>query len=93
MARKTRKPSVVEKKLVGGECPYWGCIPSKVMVRAGLSLAEAARVTGLAGDMEAIRTVLSPEEEDLLRKLAEVRGDEVAPPEEGFLSRLRSAFK
>ena len=40
----------IERKLVGGECPYWGCIPSKVMVRAADSLAEAARVTGLAGD-------------------------------------------
>ncbi|MBA2313295.1 MAG: NAD(P)/FAD-dependent oxidoreductase [Actinobacteria bacterium] len=40
----------VEKKLVGGECPYWGCIPSKVMVRAGNTLAEAARATGLAGE-------------------------------------------
>lgn len=35
----------------------------------------------------------SAEEEDLLRKLAEVRGDDVAPPTDGFLSRLRSAFK
>ncbi|MGI8519324.1 MAG: dihydrolipoyl dehydrogenase family protein [Actinomycetota bacterium] len=40
----------IEKKLVGGECPYWGCIPSKVMVRAGTSLAEAARAVGLAGE-------------------------------------------
>lgn len=40
----------VERKLVGGECPYWGCIPSKIMVRAGDSLAEAARATGLAGE-------------------------------------------
>lgn len=39
----------VEKKLVGGECPYWGCVPSKMMLRAGETLAEAARVTGLAG--------------------------------------------
>ena len=39
----------VERKLVGGECPYWGCIPSKIMVRAGDALAEAARVAGLAG--------------------------------------------
>lgn len=38
-------------------------------------------------------TGITAEEEDLLRKLAEVRGDEVAAPEEGFLSRLRSAFK
>ena len=40
----------IERKLVGGECPYWGCIPSKIMVRAGDSLAEAARVMGLAGE-------------------------------------------
>ena len=41
----------VEKKLVGGECPYWGCVPSKVMVRAADSLAEAARAVGLAGSL------------------------------------------
>src|SRR6266705_2115908 len=39
----------VEKRLVGGECPYWGCIPSKMMVRAGNALAEAARIPRLAG--------------------------------------------
>jgi molecular chaperone DnaJ len=40
-----------------------------------------------------VPTDLSPEEEDLLRKLAEHRGDEVAPAEAGFLSRIRSAFR
>jgi len=39
----------IEKELVGGECPYWGCVPSKMMVRAADSLAEARRVDGLAG--------------------------------------------
>ncbi|TNH23415.1 NAD(P)/FAD-dependent oxidoreductase [Micromonospora orduensis] len=39
----------VERDLVGGECPYWGCIPSKMMIRAANALAEARRVDGLAG--------------------------------------------
>ena len=30
----------VESGLVGGECPYWGCIPSKMMVRAANLVAE-----------------------------------------------------
>ncbi|MBK5229403.1 MAG: FAD-dependent oxidoreductase, partial [Actinobacteria bacterium] len=34
------KVLAVEKKLVGGECPYWGCVPSKMMIRAGDTLAE-----------------------------------------------------
>lgn len=39
----------VEQELVGGECPYWGCIPSKMLIRAANALAEARRVDGLAG--------------------------------------------
>ncbi|MBE1874614.1 dihydrolipoyl dehydrogenase family protein [Myceligenerans pegani] len=39
----------IEENLVGGECPYWGCIPSKMMIRAGNLLAEARRIPGMAG--------------------------------------------
>jgi pyruvate/2-oxoglutarate dehydrogenase complex dihydrolipoamide dehydrogenase (E3) component len=39
----------IEHTLVGGECPYWGCIPTKMMIRAGNALAEARRIPGLAG--------------------------------------------
>ena len=42
----------VEGKLVGGECPYWGCVPSKMMIRAGNLLAEARRIPGMAGHSE-----------------------------------------
>lgn len=42
----------VERELVGGECPYWGCIPSKMIVRAAETLAEARRVHQLAGTAE-----------------------------------------
>jgi pyruvate/2-oxoglutarate dehydrogenase complex dihydrolipoamide dehydrogenase (E3) component len=39
----------VEARLVGGECPYWGCVPSKMMIRAAGLLAEARRIPGMAG--------------------------------------------
>ncbi|HEY4398179.1 MAG TPA: NAD(P)/FAD-dependent oxidoreductase [Acidimicrobiia bacterium] len=39
----------IEANLVGGECPYWGCIPTKMMTRAANALAEARRVPHLAG--------------------------------------------
>lgn len=39
----------IDRRLVGGECPYYGCIPSKMMIRAADTLAEARRVDGLAG--------------------------------------------
>ncbi|MEV5828622.1 NAD(P)/FAD-dependent oxidoreductase [Spirillospora sp. NPDC052242] len=44
----------VEAELVGGECPYWGCVPSKMMIRAGDVLAEAGRVPVLAGEGKAV---------------------------------------
>ena len=40
----------IDRELVGGECPYWGCVPSKMMIRAADLLAEARRIPGMAGD-------------------------------------------
>ncbi len=40
----------IDGNLVGGECPYWGCVPSKMMIRAADLLAEARRVPGMAGE-------------------------------------------
>ncbi|WP_067818046.1 dihydrolipoyl dehydrogenase family protein [Actinomadura kijaniata] len=42
----------VEERLVGGECPYYACVPTKMMVRAAGLLAEARRVPGMAGDTD-----------------------------------------
>src|SRR5687768_146679 len=42
----------VERHLVGGECPFYGCIPSKMMIRASDSLAEARRAQGLGGRVD-----------------------------------------
>ena len=39
----------IEAELVGGECPYWGCIPSKMAIRAATVLEESRRVGALAG--------------------------------------------
>jgi pyruvate/2-oxoglutarate dehydrogenase complex dihydrolipoamide dehydrogenase (E3) component len=39
----------IEAALVGGECAYWACIPSKMMIRAANTLQEARRANGIAG--------------------------------------------
>ena len=39
---------IVERELVGGECSFWGCIPSKTLARPGDVIAAARRVPGAA---------------------------------------------
>jgi pyruvate/2-oxoglutarate dehydrogenase complex dihydrolipoamide dehydrogenase (E3) component len=60
----------IEAELVGGECPYWGCIPSKMMVRAADLLAEGRRIPGMAGT-----SVVEPDWSPVARRIREEATD------------------
>jgi pyruvate/2-oxoglutarate dehydrogenase complex dihydrolipoamide dehydrogenase (E3) component len=49
--------ALVERELVGGECSYWGCIPSKTLIRPGDVLAAARRAPGA---LEAVNGRIDP---------------------------------
>lgn len=43
-----KRVAVVERELIGGECAYWACIPSKTLLRPTEARSEAARSPGLS---------------------------------------------
>ena len=60
----------IDERLVGGECPYWGCIPSKMMIRAANVLAEGRRIPGMAGE-----SVVTPSWEPVAKRVREATDD------------------
>ena len=48
-ARSGRRVLGIDPALVGGECPYYGCIPSKMILRGAEVLTASRRVDALAG--------------------------------------------
>jgi pyruvate/2-oxoglutarate dehydrogenase complex dihydrolipoamide dehydrogenase (E3) component len=60
----------IEPNLVGGECPYWACLPSKIMTRASKVVREARRVGGMAGEAD-----VRPEWEPVAAKVRWMTGE------------------
>lgn len=74
----------VERDLVGGECPFYGCIPSKIMIRAADLVAEVAHADRLAGPAS-----LAPDWSRVAKRIREQATNDWS--DESHTSRLREA--
>jgi dihydrolipoamide dehydrogenase len=58
LAKRGLRTALVERELVGGECAYWACIPSKTLLRPPAARAEARRAAGLADPEQRWREIV-----------------------------------
>ena len=56
--------AIVEQHLVGGECSFYGCMPSKALLRPGQVLAEARRIPGAAQAVDGLDVPAALERRD-----------------------------
>lgn len=61
----------VDERLVGGECPYFGCVPTKMMIAAATALREGSRIDDLAGSAR-----IEPSWEPVARRIREEATDD-----------------
>jgi dihydrolipoamide dehydrogenase len=61
LARGGKRVAIVEPELLGGECSYWACMPSKTLLRPGEALMGARRAPGAdaaaGGDLDVERAL------------------------------------
>ena len=87
LAEKGLKVVGIESNLVGGECPYYGCIPTKMMVRADDMLAEGRRIPGFAGD-----SVVKPDWKPVARRIRDADPFDREEPLDRILARVELAL-
>jgi pyruvate/2-oxoglutarate dehydrogenase complex dihydrolipoamide dehydrogenase (E3) component len=67
----------IENHLVGGECAYYGCVPTKMMIRADDMLAEGRRIPGFAGS-STVRSDWAPVAQRIRKEATDNWNDQVA---------------
>jgi dihydrolipoamide dehydrogenase len=63
LAERGLEVAIVEDRLVGGECAYWACMPSKALLRPYEALAEARRLPGVQTGSLDVPAVLARRDE------------------------------
>jgi pyruvate/2-oxoglutarate dehydrogenase complex dihydrolipoamide dehydrogenase (E3) component len=66
------RTAIVERELIGGECAYWACIPSKTLLRPGEVVGEAVRTAGTGSPSLSFDKV-APYRDEMIRHLDDVK--------------------